>query len=191
MMFGVSSMTAQLRRVALRKPGSAMLEADAAVVQWPTQYKVVRLRGYGRGVALDEVGDAHGIGMREMVPTGFFRAFLHLDDVDGAAELAVALGEDERVFGWGHDLIGQRHDVQQRDLGLRDGRERVDRVALVSERLGLGKAVLLEAGLPGAGVPAPLALAAGPTLYVADRCVGIDAGDVLGVPRCVPVHSFG
>jgi dimethylargininase len=30
-MFGVSSMTAQLQRVALRKPGSAMLEADAGV----------------------------------------------------------------------------------------------------------------------------------------------------------------
>ena len=77
----------------------------------------VRERG---SVALDEIRRAERSRVGEVVPVGAIRARRDCHDADIAAEISVALFQDEAVLGGRNDLVVQADDAQQRDLRRRD-----------------------------------------------------------------------
>ena len=68
MMFGVSSMTAELRRVALRKPSSAMLEADASKWHYGPTFDPNKVRD--QHAAFSQLIESHGTEVRWMEDQG-------------------------------------------------------------------------------------------------------------------------
>ena len=102
------------------------------------------------------------------------------DDLDGAPERLVAFFQYRGVFRHRDHLVRSATDMQQRDSGLGQGFEIINRVALIGFRLLFTQAVGLEAGGPGSpGFSPVLFLAvevARPASEVADRSISIDAG---------------
>lgn len=99
------------------------------------------------------------------------------NDLDGAAEGAVARGEDRSVVGDGNNFIGATDDMKQGDFGLGEGLEAVDGVAGEGGGFIVGEAVDGEALGPRRGA----AVVTRPTLDVAHGGIGVDAGDVGGI----------
>ncbi len=102
---------------------------------------------------------------------------------DLATQLLESLLNKSGVFCNRYDLVTGTHDVQERDFHLRQWSQLIDGISPELYRCGLGQAIGLQAGLPTAGTSFADSLTAGPTLEVADRGIGIDAVDFLGIGR--------
>ena len=68
----------------------------------------------------DELHDAFGIRVREMVSVGFFGSHFNFDDIHVVTVRLKCVAQDVCVFFRRNDDIVLRDDVQYRDFGISD-----------------------------------------------------------------------
>lgn len=120
-------------------------------------------------------GVLQGVGM--MANTRF------ADHLDLATQLLESLLDYGRVFCDGYDLVTGPHDMQERNLHLRQRGQLINGIPPELQRFCLGQAIGLQAGLPAAGTSLAASLAPWPTLEVTDRGISVNTANLLGIGR--------
>ena len=123
----------------------------------------------------DEIDEQHRIiqAVRVVLKSGFD----HHDD--GAAQLLVALLQDDGVLRIRNDLIGIRGEMNDRNVRVRERSKVVDGILRAGHRLRLGgKSVVLDQFLPVVRTAGAFPFAARPALEVTDRVVAVDHRDL-------------
>ena len=124
-----------------------------------------------RRVLEDEVGDRG----RVFEGVGVVTDSIFLDDSNPTSQLAVARRENRRVLFGRHDLVRHADDVEQWDVGSRQGLEVLEGAAAKLTRRLFREVPGSQAALPVGWAAAASLLAARPAADVENGSIGIDA----------------
>ena len=117
-----------------------------------------------------------------MVPVGTVSLFNGNDIEDRVAQLFQTLLEHIGIFlGWNNGII-LCHDVHDRDTGIDNRLQVIDRVIRISQCLCfVGKPILFKHAFPFSLCSLPLSFSTWPALKVANGSIVVDTGNSLGV----------
>ena len=125
----------------------------------------------------DKVHDGLGIfkAVRVMPHSGF------MDDMNSASEFTIPLFHDGRILVYRHHLVRIAYHVQNRNLGLGNRLQLVDRVSSETKGFLFRQSVCGKATLPSAGTRFAFSSAGRPTFEITHWGIAVNAGHLPGV----------
>ena len=121
----------------------------------------------------------YGLGVFKAV--GMVSHLGFVDDVNGASECPIPLFYDRRILDYRYHLVRIAYHVQNRNLGLGNRLQLIDRVSFKAKGFLFRQVVGGKAAFSGADTGFAFSLAGRPTLEITHRGIAVNAGHLPGV----------